>query len=173
MFQRTSFVHEGVCLPPSLLLVFGFVAVAACGAHAAEPAVAAELPRAEHSTSGWDVAAEGQLGLSLQRLGMLADLKLRAKRTLYLSDSEFFHDNFLSVGLATQLSPVFAHAGVQLDVQPASFIKLSAGYHFVGYFGDDFRRLFAPTFEYRYSTAAGARYLQHDGDGLTFSVRER
>lgn len=38
---------------------------------------------------------------------------------------------------------------------------------------DDFRRLFAPTFEYRYSTAAGARYLQHDGDGLTFSVRER
>ena len=36
---------------------------------------------------------------------------------------------------------------------------------------DDFRRLFAPTFEYRYSTAAGARYLQHDGDGLTFSVR--
>lgn len=36
---------------------------------------------------------------------------------------------------------------------------------------DDFRRLFAPTFEYRYSTAAGAKYLQHDGDGLTFSAR--
>ena len=36
---------------------------------------------------------------------------------------------------------------------------------------DDFRRLFAPTYEYRYSTAAGARYLQHDGDGLTFSAR--
>ena len=33
---------------------------------------------------------------------------------------------------------------------------------------DDFRRLFAPTFEYRYSTSSGAKYLQHDGDGLTF-----
>ena len=83
----------------------------------------------------WDVAAEGQLGLSLQRLGMLADLKLRAKKSLYLSDSEFFQDNFLSVGLSTQLSPVFAHAGAQVDLQPASFFKLSGGYHFVGYFG--------------------------------------
>jgi YD repeat-containing protein len=33
---------------------------------------------------------------------------------------------------------------------------------------DDFRRLFAPTFEYRYSTSSGAKYLQHDGDGMTF-----
>ncbi len=36
---------------------------------------------------------------------------------------------------------------------------------------DDLRRLFAPTYEYRYSTAPGARYLQHDGDGLTFTAR--
>lgn len=36
---------------------------------------------------------------------------------------------------------------------------------------DDFRRMFAPSFEYRYSTAAGAKYLQHDGDGLVFSAR--
>ena len=36
---------------------------------------------------------------------------------------------------------------------------------------DDFRRLFAPTFEYRYSTGAGAKYLQHDGDGLVFTAR--
>lgn len=35
---------------------------------------------------------------------------------------------------------------------------------------DDFRRLFAPSFEYRFSTAAGAKYLQHDGDGLVFKT---
>lgn len=35
---------------------------------------------------------------------------------------------------------------------------------------DDFRRLFAPTFEYRYGTAPGARFLQFDGDGLTFKL---
>ena len=103
----------------------------------------ASVARAEESVSvqgptpppSWDVAAEGQLAFTLQRLGMLADLKLRAKKTLYLSDSEFFHDNFVSVGLTTQLSPVFAHAGAQVDLQPASFFKLSGGYHFVGYFG--------------------------------------
>lgn len=123
MVQRTS-----------LLLGFALISVAAPVARAAEPAVAAELPQAR-TTSRWDIAAEGQLAFSLQRLGMLADLKLRAKRTLYLSDSEFLHDNFLSVGLTTQLSPVFAHAGAQVDFQPASFVKLSGGYHFVGYFG--------------------------------------
>lgn len=83
----------------------------------------------------WDVGAEAQLALSLQRLGMLADVRLRAKRGLYLSDSEFLKDNFFSVGLTTQVAPVFANAGVQVDVQPASFLKLSGGYHFVGYFG--------------------------------------
>lgn len=124
MFQRTPF-----------LLVFGLIAVAASFAQAEAPAVAAEVPPAQGGSPTWDVAAEGQLAFSLQRLGMLADLKLRAKRTLYLSDSEFFHDNFLSVGLSTQVSPVFAHAGAQVDFQPASFVKLSGGYHFVGYFG--------------------------------------
>ncbi len=33
---------------------------------------------------------------------------------------------------------------------------------------DDFRRLFAPTFDYRFATSAGAKYLRHDGDGMTF-----
>lgn len=36
---------------------------------------------------------------------------------------------------------------------------------------DDLRRMFAPSFEYRYATAAGAKYLQHDGDGLVFTAR--
>lgn len=33
---------------------------------------------------------------------------------------------------------------------------------------DDFRRLFAPSFDYRFATSAGAKYLQHDGAGMTF-----
>ena len=101
---------------------------------AQETAVVAEGPP-QPLVPGWDIAGEGQVALSLQRLGMLADLKLRAKKVLYLSDSEFFKDNFLIIGLSTQVSPVFAHAGVQVDFQPAAFFKLSGGYHFVGYFG--------------------------------------
>lgn len=98
----------------------------------AEEGVAKE---GEPPTPTWDVAGEGQLGFSLGRLGALADLKLRAKRGLYLSDSEFFQDNSLTLALSGQVSPIFGHAGAQLDFQPASFVKLSGGYHFVGYFG--------------------------------------
>lgn len=36
---------------------------------------------------------------------------------------------------------------------------------------DDLRRMFAPSYEYRYAAAPGAKYLQHDGDGLTFTAR--
>lgn len=96
----------------------------------AEEAIVKEVP-----SPTWDLAGEGQLAFSLQRLGMLADLKLRARRGLYLSESEFFHDNALTFALSGQVSPIFGHAGAQLDFQPASFVKLSGGYHFVGYFG--------------------------------------
>lgn len=100
----------------------------------AQEVITAEGP-APSAAPGWDLAAEGQLALSLQRLGMLADLKLRAKKGLYASDSEFLKDNFVNVALTTQVSPVFAHAGAQVELQPAAFVKLSGGYHFVGYFG--------------------------------------
>lgn len=95
----------------------------------------AVVEKAAPAPPSWDLAAEGQLALSLQRLGMLADVKLRAKRGLYLSDSEFFADNALTFALTTQVAPVFVNAGAQVDFQPASFVKLSGGYHFVGYFG--------------------------------------
>ncbi len=83
----------------------------------------------------WDIAAEAQFAMTLQRLGAQVDLKLRAKRALYASDSEFFHDNFLTVGLISQVAPIYANVGAQLEFQPASFIKLTGGYQFVGYFG--------------------------------------
>lgn len=111
-------------------------------AGAEAPSAAVE---AQRHPSGWELATEGQLGLSLNRLGALVDLKLRAKRPLYASDSEFFRDNFVSLGPSLQLSPIFAHAGAQVDLQPASFVKLSAGYHSVGYFGTYFGSLRQPT----------------------------
>ena len=116
-------------------LILHAVVLVASLARAEEPAVTAQAPAPVATAPHWDLAAEGQLAFSLQRLGMLADLKVRAKRTLYLSDSEFFQDNFLTLAITTQVSPVFAHAGAQVDFQPASFVKLSGGYHFVGYFG--------------------------------------
>lgn len=83
----------------------------------------------------WDVGAEGMLGLTLGRLGALLDVKARAKHGLYASKDEVFETNFVSMGLSTQVSPVFANGGVAVDFQPASFVRLSAGYHFVGYYG--------------------------------------
>lgn len=106
----------------------------ALAASSSTPGVTKEAVIVE-SPPAWELASEGHLAMTLQRLGMLADLKLRAKRKLYLSDSEFFADNSLTLALSAQVSPVFAHAGAQVDFQPASFVKLSGGYHFVGYFG--------------------------------------
>lgn len=114
-------------------------------ASAARAEAPAPTVEAERRPSGWAVAAEGQLGLTLNRLGALADLKLRAKRPLYASDSEFFQDNFVSLGPSLQVSPVFAHVGAQVELQPASFARLSAGYHYVGYFGTYFGSLRQPT----------------------------
>ena len=36
---------------------------------------------------------------------------------------------------------------------------------------DDFRRVFAPSFEHHYALGAGAEYLQYDGDGIHFTAR--
>lgn len=117
-------------------LAFALISATSSLALAADetPVVTVQGPAPALSPT-WDLAAEGQVAFSLQRLGMLADLKLRAKRGLYVSDSEFFRDNFLTVALSTQVAPVFANVGAQVDFQPASFFKLSGGYHFVGYFG--------------------------------------
>ena len=103
----------------------------------ATPALAEELSVAavKGPPPTWDIAAEGQFAMTLQRLGTQVDLKLRAKRALYASDSELFHDNFLTLGLTSQIAPIYANVGAQLEFQPASFIKLSGGYQLVGYFG--------------------------------------
>lgn len=44
----------------------------------------------------------------------------------------------------------------------------AAACHHVHLALDDFRRMFAPSFEFRFSPEPGAKYLQHDGDGMTF-----
>ena len=93
-------------------------------------AAPSEAPR-----PSWDVAGEGQVAFTLQRLGVLADLKLRAKHRLYASDAEGLADNFVSLAVSGQAAPVFGHVGAQVDFQPTSFLRLSGGYHFVGYFG--------------------------------------
>lgn len=106
-------------------------------------------------------------------------------RSVTIKDKNLWDGDSLDVRLAGQRwSPgkkVRMHI-VDIDVADGSTYPMVAEYvgeekcgqapcHRVHLALDDFRRLFAPTFEYRYSTAAGARYLQHDGDGLTFSAR--
>lgn len=71
---------------------------------------------------------------------------------------------------------------VDVDAADGSIVPMVAEYvgpekvgeapcHHVHLALDDWRRPFAPSYEYRYATAAGAKYLQHDGDGLTFTAR--
>jgi YD repeat-containing protein len=71
---------------------------------------------------------------------------------------------------------------VDIDAGDGSLVPMVAEYageekcgdapcHHVHLALDDFRRLFAPTWDYRYATAVGAKYLQHDGDGFVFTAR--
>lgn len=78
---------------------------------------------------------EGLVGGFIQREGAIADLRLRYRRPLYSSDSAAFKDNYVGVGLLTQTSPIFSQNGAYLEVAPASFFRLTAGYELVSYFG--------------------------------------
>lgn len=79
--------------------------------------------------------AEGALGGSLHREGALLDLRLRYRRRLYAADSLALRDNYAGVGVITQTSPAFSQNGAYAELAPASFLRLTAGYEAVAYFG--------------------------------------
>ncbi len=78
---------------------------------------------------------EGLLVGTVQRTGALADVRLRYRHRLYDAEDIAFRDNSLGAGVITQVSPVFAHGGGYVELAPASFLRFSAGYQVVGYYG--------------------------------------
>jgi hypothetical protein len=81
-----------------------------------------------------DVGVDSSLGGSVQRFGMMLDVRGHYRRRLYASTDEAFKDNYLGVSLIDQFAVVFNHVGAQVDFAPTSFLRVSAGYQFVGYF---------------------------------------
>jgi hypothetical protein len=72
---------------------------------------------------------------TFQRIGLMADLRLRYRHSLYASDNVAFAENFVGAGFIEQASPVFSQTGAYLELQPATFFNISANYQWVGYFG--------------------------------------
>lgn len=102
--------------------------VPAAGAEVA--AVVEQAGRPEH-----ELALEANLGAMVQRFGALLDVRGRYRRRLYQSADEAFSDNYVGLSLINQVAPILVHTGVQLELAPTSFLRLNAGYQFIGYFG--------------------------------------
>ena len=113
-----------------------FLALATGAAAAAEAEVAVEAPSAPSPASnpndlGFDATILG----TVQRFGGLLDLRAHFRHRLYESTDEAFSDNYLGVSLVNQVAPILIHSGAQVDFAPTSFLRVSGGYQFVGYFG--------------------------------------
>ena len=68
-------------------------------------------------------------------LGLIYDGRFAYRQRLYFSEAAALRDNFIAVGIAPGASPVFARAGVLVEVQPATVFGLWAVYEAVQYFG--------------------------------------
>lgn len=103
---------------------------------AASWAAAAEAEAVEDATANDDnLYLESMLVGTFQRTGGMVDLRMRYRRELYTHDHEALSGNFVGIGLIEQATPIFSQTGLYLEVQPASFFRLTAAYELVGYFG--------------------------------------
>lgn len=133
-------MHSGAAMPARLLLACLATALVAGRARADDVDAAVPLP-AELSTSTSasrpvdDVAIDLALTGTFQRMGALLDANAHYRRRLYASDDAAFSDNFVGVSFVNQVAPIFVNSGVQLEVAPASFVRVYGGYQPVGYFG--------------------------------------
>jgi hypothetical protein len=112
-------------MSPTRFLALGagaWLVVAAAGAHAQT------MPERQLVLSGDLVGA-------YNKLGALASLNLGYQQRLYESQSLAFAENYWGVALQTKLSPAFALNGGILEIAPATFFRLTVGYHLVTYFG--------------------------------------
>lgn len=125
---------------PARLLIACLAALSADRARADDVGGAAPLP-AEVAT--WtsasrpldELAVDLALTGTFQRLGALLDANAHYRRRLYPSDDAAFSDNFVGVSFVNQIAPIFVNSGLQLELAPASFLRVYGGYQPVGYFG--------------------------------------
>lgn len=108
-----------------LAATFVFSQVAAAAAEAT-----AELPKPSSN-----LYLESMLVGTIQRTGGFVDLRMRYRKTMYSSEHEAFFGNFIGAGLIEQATPIFSQTGAYVEVQPASFFRLTGAYELVGYFG--------------------------------------
>ncbi|HCF57204.1 MAG TPA: hypothetical protein DFS52_04290 [Myxococcales bacterium] len=112
-------------MSPARYLALGtsaWLMLAAAGAHAQT------MPARQLIVSGDLVGAYNQLGA-------LASLNLRYQQRLYESQSAAFTENYWGAAIQSQLSPAFALNGGVVELAPATFFRLTAGYHLITYFG--------------------------------------
>lgn len=68
--------------------------------------------------------------------GAFSLLQLTYRKRLFQSSSIFLRDNYVGFGLSTVLSPSFARVGPMVELQPVPFLRFTASYHYLGYFGN-------------------------------------
>jgi hypothetical protein len=106
-------------------------------------AMAAAWPaRAEEPVDvpAWRVTHRTSLSGRLNPRGLSLETRLTLNRRLYASDAAAGRDNFVSVGLVPIVTPATLRLGLLAELQPASFLNLSALAEGVRYLGS-FRQM--------------------------------
>jgi hypothetical protein len=107
----------------------------------ARPEPTAAAPTAEPpAADGWQRPPAQRLLLTsltavrYNALGLYEQLRFGGQWQLYRHDSPLLRDNFLHLGLISNLAPAYARLGPMVEVQPASVFSLRAYGEFLGYF---------------------------------------
>ncbi len=78
---------------------------------------------------------EGLAAVGVHRELAFLDLRLRYRHRIYASASEALRANYAGLGVIAQTSPVFIQPGVYTELAPTSFLRVTAAYQSVIYFG--------------------------------------
>ena len=89
---------------------------------------------------GWRLAHRTQFGGRLNPRGLSLESRWTASRRLYASGALALRDNFVSVGVVPVATPAMVRLGLLAELQPASFLNLSALAEGVRYLGS-FRQM--------------------------------
>jgi hypothetical protein len=101
-------------------------------------AIALALCPSAHAQSrgpreGWFL--RNQTSARYNPVGLFDEVRLGYRARLSDADSGLLRDTYVAVAANASASPIFARAGVSLEVQPVSFLNLSVVYEGGGYLG--------------------------------------
>ncbi|MBX3250605.1 MAG: hypothetical protein KF901_25735 [Myxococcales bacterium] len=93
----------------------------------------------------------------LNPLGLITFFQFNYRKRLYQSNSIFFRDNYVGLGVMGSASPAFARGGLLFELQPLPFMRFWAAYEMHGYFG---------TFQFLPSFTDSSAPRPPGGDGM-------